>query len=105
MLFKYIGDNNEAPQKTIVFGYEFTLNGEFVNVVEPQLIDKLKNNKTFALVENTDEVASNIDSANDANNRELSYREKVACIIAHGGKIINRSAESVEKQYQSIIGK
>lgn len=46
MLFQYIGDP-EAPRKTKVFGYEFDLYGEPVEVDNANAIAKLKGNASF----------------------------------------------------------
>lgn len=47
MLFQYIGDDNEPPVKTKVYGIAFELDGEPVEVTDPKVASKLKGNKCF----------------------------------------------------------
>ncbi len=46
MLFQYIGDK-DAPRRTTVYGYEFELFGEAVEVEKTDVITKLKGNVSF----------------------------------------------------------
>lgn len=46
MHFQYIGDDF-APKKTTVFGYNFELNGQAVDVTNSMAIGKLRGNASF----------------------------------------------------------
>jgi hypothetical protein len=51
MKFQYIGDGNDSPLQTKLFGHAFALKGEAVEVTDPRFIKKLIGNKTFLAVE------------------------------------------------------
>lgn len=47
MKFQYIGPDKDAPKTVEVFGYEFRLNGNYVDVTDNHAIQKLSGNKCF----------------------------------------------------------
>lgn len=51
MLFQYIGDDNEPPKVTTVFGFRFALNGDPIEITDTRIVEKLKGIKTFRVIE------------------------------------------------------
>ena len=55
MLFQYVGDK-AAPEKTVIYGKEFTLHGDPVDVTDQFVIKKLKGNCSFIEVSSVAEI-------------------------------------------------
>lgn len=51
MNFQYIGPDKDAPRTVEVFGYEFRLDGNYVDVTDNHAIQKLSGNKCFRVKE------------------------------------------------------
>jgi len=50
MKFQYIGPDKDAPRITEVFGYEFRLDGNYVEVTDNHAIQKLSKNQSFRVM-------------------------------------------------------
>lgn len=50
MKLQYVGNDNEDPVKVKIYGYEFDLNGEAVEIKEEKIAKKLSGNPTFKVL-------------------------------------------------------
>lgn len=50
MKFRYVGDDDSPPSRTVVCGYAFALHGDPVVVMDPEVQRKLAGNRCFAEV-------------------------------------------------------
>lgn len=50
MKFQYIGPDKDAPKTVESFGYEFRLNGNYVDVTDNHAISKLSGNRSFQVM-------------------------------------------------------
>lgn len=50
MKYQYIGPDKDAPRIVEVFGYEFRLDGNYVDVTDNHAISKLSGNRSFQVM-------------------------------------------------------
>lgn len=65
MKFRYIGDDNQPPQRAVVFGHAFELHGDAVEVADPHAQAKLRGNRTFAEVRPRRKTAAALSTKDD----------------------------------------
>lgn len=91
MRFKYIGSGKDSPVKTVVFGHEFTLDGEYVEIKDPNIARKLRGNRTFVLE----------GQEKPAEPAALSAAENPAELTINDPKVDNPPAEETDSQTET----
>lgn len=105
MLFQYVGDGDNSPQTTEVFGHTFELKGEPVDVKNPAAIKKLKGNKTFIhepIESDSGDAGAGENSTGAGEVKELTYHEKISFIASKGEAVRSRKGADVDAQYAEL---